>query len=595
MMPGAAVTAAPSYRFLRLEIEAEVLEDGSMTVSEYRTVQFTGSAQGMYQWINKTPGMEVLDARVEEDGIPYEYNPGSPYGPAGTYFIRDEPGRFYIDWSFQAYSETRTFVLSYRVANAVLVHEDVAEVYYKFVGDEWEAGTEQVRVRLILPPGAEREDLRAWGHGPLHGEVSIVGFREVVWEANPLPANTFLEGRVTFPTGLVPLSHHRTGVMALNTILDEEERWASQANRQRLLARFDWVLGALALLACAFLAFYTWLRYGKEHTPSFQGDYYRELPADYTPGELGVLWRFGAPGPEDFTATIVDLARRGWLSLEEFQPEPKGLFKRGQVDYRVHRLRNDFSGLKVHEAAVMGLLFDRVTRTDQVTFGEIEGFARARHHAFFDFWKGWRALLCDQGKALGFFDSSVKAVQVLQVALGALLAMLALGAFALGIYAAGIGLVAGGILLAVSGLFLWRRSEKGAEDFARWRAFRRFLLHFSEMRRHELPSLVIWEHYLVYAITLGVASEVIRQLKVVYRDLQDGTHTFGYGWYAHGAGASGAPGIGATLEALTQRMNSGIQQSLRLAASKSSSGSGGGGGFSGGGGGGMGGGGGGVR
>jgi uncharacterized membrane protein len=173
--------------------------------------------------------------------------------------------------------------------------------------------------------------------------------------------------------------------------------------------------------------------------------------------------------------------------------------------------------------------------------------------------------------------------------------MLALGAFALGSHAAGIGLVAGGILLAVSGLFLRRRSEKGAEDFARWRAFRRFLLHFSEMRRHELPSLVIWEHYLVYAITLGVASEVIRQLKVVYRDLQDGTHTFGYGWYAHGAGAAGAPGIGATLEALTQRMNSGIQQSLRLAASKSSSGPGGGGGFSGGGGGGMGGGGGGVR
>ena len=31
--------------------------------------------------------------------------------------------------------------------------------------------------------------------------------------------------------------------------------------------------------------------------------------------------------------------------------------------------------------------------------------------------------------------------------------------------------------------------------------FRRFLLDFSQMERHEIPSLVIWEHYLVYAVT----------------------------------------------------------------------------------------------
>lgn len=121
----------------------------------------------------------------------------------------------------------------------------------------------------------------------------------------------------------------------------------------------------------------------------------------------------------------------------------------------------------------------------------------------------------------------------------------------------------------------------------RWGAFRRFLLHFSEMQRHEIPSLVIWEHYLVYAVTLGVVQEVIRQLELVFPNMQDGDYRFGSGWMAYGAYSSfnqmnsSFQGIGNTLERSLQ-----IAQK---AASKRSSGSGGGGGFSGGGGGGGGG------
>lgn len=32
------------------------------------------------------------------------------------------------------------------------------------------------------------------------------------------------------------------------------------------------------------------------------------------------------------------------------------------------------------------------------------------------------------------------------------------------------------------------------------------------MEKHEIPSLIIWEHYLVYAVTLGVADKVIKQI-----------------------------------------------------------------------------------
>jgi uncharacterized membrane protein len=47
------------------------------------------------------------------------------------------------------------------------------------------------------------------------------------------------------------------------------------------------------------------------------------------------------------------------------------------------------------------------------------------------------------------------------------------------------------------------------------------------MERSTIPSLAVWEHYLVYAVTLGVAREVLRQLQVVYPNLRDGSHRFG--------------------------------------------------------------------
>ena len=100
----------------------------------------------------------------------------------------------------------------------------------------------------------------------------------------------------------------------------------------------------------------------------------------------------------------------------------------------------------------------------------------------------------------------------------------------------------------------------------------------------EVPELVLWEKYLVYATAFGIAEKVLKQLKVKYPELADDNY-------------------------LDDRMNviyimshTDISKSISAPISRSvlagtsySSGSGGGGGFSGGGGGGAGGGGGGGR
>ena len=44
---------------------------------------------------------------------------------------------------------------------------------------------------------------------------------------------------------------------------------------------------------------------------------------------------------------------------------------------------------------------------------------------------------------------------------------------------------------------------------------------FSMLDKREVPELVIWEKYLVYATAFGIADKVIKQLKIVYPNFDE--------------------------------------------------------------------------
>lgn len=84
-------------------------------------------------------------------------------------------GSFRADWYYAAADETRTFVLEYDVAGAAQKHADQAELYWKFIGTDWEVSSQTVRVTMVLPHGVGRAGVRAWAHGPLWGHVAVGG------------------------------------------------------------------------------------------------------------------------------------------------------------------------------------------------------------------------------------------------------------------------------------------------------------------------------------------------------------------------------------------------------------------------------------
>ena len=158
----------------------------------------------------------------------------------------------------------------------------------------------------------------------------------------------------------------KTGQNALSAILDEETGWADEANRERLMARLQIVFAMLVFMGTLVALFLLWLKHGKEFKPEFQRDYYRELPADYSPAEMSVLWNWGEVKTHDITATLMDMARRGYITIEQQLFEKKGLLGTRDVTTYLLALQKeqyekDKNNLQPHERKLIDYLFATIS------------------------------------------------------------------------------------------------------------------------------------------------------------------------------------------------------------------------------------------
>lgn len=242
-----------SYSFDDVRIDALVQPDGSMIIQERRTADFSGSFTRMYLDIPTKGFKELSDIEVSEAGRPYSLTKNTQARTDGHYAFWLKDNNYHIEWYFQARDSKRTFDVSYRVADCVKLHDDVAELYWKFIGEMWDVPTKNVSVNLTLPGGAKQGEVLAWGHGPLQGQVEIPSSTEVIWRVKNLPERRFLEGRAVFPRQLVAQGKASTGTRALPSILAEEQQWQAKADAERLKSRLillgGFLLSFLILLA----------------------------------------------------------------------------------------------------------------------------------------------------------------------------------------------------------------------------------------------------------------------------------------------------------------------------------------------------------
>ncbi len=479
-------------------------------------------------------------------------------------------------------SGRHTYTLTYRVEGALNAFQDHDELFWNAIGDEWQASIARAQV-TVQAPGAIQRVACFQGYEGSTEPCDLAGSEGLNARFSPGRSLAPYEGMtvvVAIPKGAVPEPE---------PIL--EERWSAA---RAFSVNPGTVTASLAVLAILGGGLYRmWSREGRDRrflgspidqvlgtktgedevVPLGEGD--AEAPVEFAPpegvrpGQIGTLIDERA-NVIDVTATIVDLAGRGFLLIQEI-PD-RGLFSK--PDWNLIRLEKDETELLPYEKKLLEGLF---RDGNEAKVSELKTTFSERLH-------GVEQSLYEDAMREKWFRARPDQVRTRWAGRGALLAV---GGGALTFVLArwthwglvGIPVIIAGVALALMARRMPARTAKGTAMLRRIRGFRRVIAtaetHMSRWAEEEN----VFTRYLPYAIVFGLTKKWAK----AFEDL--GMQPDTSSWYV-GPHAFTAMAFADSIDGFA------VTTGGTLASTPASSGSSGfgGGGFSGGGGGGGGGG-----
>lgn len=512
-----------------INIDAIVEARGSMTVTETIKWEIEEDLNGVYRDIliesantlNGASNIDIIEVWVNGELFSYSAL-ALQNGDSGKYNVNEIDGGKQVRIYTPSEDETKTTVIKYKLYDVAVRYNDVAEVYWNFIGSGWDYGINDVKINITVPENTSM--LKIFGHGPLYGYSEIVDNNKVTLTVNNLRSNEQVDARVIFDADVVTPIKVVDNDM-LENILAQEGRLAVEANERREKAKVAFV-GTIVVTVVALIIpiIVYWISKKKSLKSTFDGKYYRELVEDYGPAVMSKIMNpVLNTGSYDMLATMLDLVRRKYIEIEPIQKENK----KKPEDYMLKLTNTNLENLNEQEQHfVRKLIF---VDTNEIALKEL---SKKNSKTIFDQNKAvkahekWYKLITKVAKEKGLIAkkkvSVIKDVLKLIISPLMLIAVIVYGITngfddIMGIGMCGVFVCIFEFVFVIGGLYTLKlRTQKGVDHNEMWEAFRRYLLDFSKLDEHDYKSLVIWEHYLVYAAGLGVAKKVIKQLKIVF-------------------------------------------------------------------------------
>ena len=347
------VNASSSDLYLNnLEFKAEINTDGSMKVTEIWDIDIEDT-NTLYKTFkpDETKYSEINDVTVKEttngeEKYFYESSEWA-YHLEENYFFGGEnsDGLYEIAWGLglDSDSDTRKYEISYTVEDAIAKYSDYAELYWQFVGEDFEISAKNVKGTIILPYNANsKEDIKVWGHTEdLNGEIYTTDLNKIEFNINTFRSGRYIEVRTLFPSDMIYYSARSENQEILEDVIEEETVWANIANEKReRKEKINAIVGITIVFVCAVLSIilvYNFIKNMKKSNklikfkPTQEIIYYREIPREKesTPAEALYIYQKLMSGFSSihigrvFAANLLDLSLKKLIDFEVTKQENK--------------------------------------------------------------------------------------------------------------------------------------------------------------------------------------------------------------------------------------------------------------------------------
>ena len=411
---------AATDRYTSMVFDITLQPDGDVQIEQTSQAYFPSNYSTAYFELERKGFSAISDVWVKVNGISaqrlnlpdlatrpgyfYYSDEGDPYAALdahpelkGRYTVQTVPkeyksGNPYFEWYIEKQKVDFNFQVGYTAKDVIQVYADTAEFSWMPVSSKNSFPLENVLVRVHIPEGSgiAKDDILAWGHGPLSGTVYIASPTLVTFKVDNLAAGDYLDLRLAMPTQLFAQAPQQSG-NRLPTILAQEEDLAKEANIERTKARLQLIAPAACLLVLLLLGAFT-RRYVKKmnrpYTPQQKPEYFRDLPSDAYPALVNQLYYYPKGERAEYksqrlTATLLDLAARGVIAIE--QTEEKGFL--GKKRHTVIARLKETGAANGYETKLMQILFEFVQpENNRINLKELSAYgskhAETISHAF---------------------------------------------------------------------------------------------------------------------------------------------------------------------------------------------------------------------
>ncbi len=421
------------------------------------------------------------------------------------------------------------YTITYRLDGVVNAQAGNDELYWNAIGNEWPVSIDRVDVRVHVPGGAARVQCFA-GTTRLDNACQVARI-DAATDASAVPIAVFAQQGLAPDQGVtvvVAIPDPGGDATEPQPILIPKGSLAPRTLSD-MFALTPLTGGITAALAVLFAALIAPLQYlvGRDRKAtgsatdvafSDQIEHGERVPLHDTtaipvefvppdklrPGQIGVL-RNEVASTQDVSATIVDLAVRGYLRIEEITDGKKvsdyGLVelpaadRKPLLDYEQFLMTELFGG---GPTVTLSSLKNKFASSMAKTKGKLNDDAAAN---------GWFAARPDHVRSIWALIGVVVAIA------GGVITFFLARESRYGLI--GLPVVAAGLAVMVGARWMPRRTPKGTGVYRRLRGFEEFIQNSEKHRAQFAERQNIFTEYLPYAIAFGATKKWANTLSVL--------------------------------------------------------------------------------
>lgn len=324
------------YVISNYNIDMIVNENNTFDITETIAAYFKVSKHGIFRKIPLKNSITRLDgtksknkAQISNISVNEDY---TTYNEDGYKVIK-------IGDANRTFTGSQTYQIKYTYNIGKDTVKNADELYFNLIGDEWDTTINNISFKITMPKSFDESLL-----GFSSGQTGSTNSSNVIYS---VIGNTI--------TGTVDNTLKPGEALTVRLTLPDEYFVGAGFE----IDKFSILVIAICL-ACVFIAFRLWEKYGKDEQVIETVEFYP--PEGYNSAEVGFLYE-GTANYESIISLLIYLANKGYLQIEETEEEM--LFSKSKV-FKITKLK-EYDGNNQNEKIFFNGLFNGGENKQSVT------------------------------------------------------------------------------------------------------------------------------------------------------------------------------------------------------------------------------------